>query len=247
MTTEKNEMNNETFVEDSELEEGDYVNNVFEDRPGTGFVGLKPKYIKAMRQIEDAWVQILNALHDSYGLDITDPNFHETPKRISRMMVLERCNGINSENLCRKILGKSFPAMGEREDDQLVVTTNPAIVYSLCPHHFENVEYHIWTGYIPKEKFIGISKFSRIVDLYARQPKLQESLTSGLVDIIQEELDPKGSIVIVKGWHDCMICRGARSNPKQCMITSAMRGLFSSPGQHTFKEEFMQLCKQTGL
>ena len=189
---------NETIIESSALDEGTFANVVFGDRPGAGFVGIQPKHLAAMKKIELAWNDILSALKDAYNLNTDDPNFDETPKRISRMMILERCNGIKSEELCKKILSKSFPAMGKQEDDQLVITTNPAIVYSLCPHHFENVEYQVWTGYIPDQKFIGISKFSRIIDLYSRQPILQESFTSGLADLIHENLNPKGCIVIVK-------------------------------------------------
>lgn len=238
---------NEIMLEDSVLDEGIPTNSIFNDRPGSGIVGIKRKHVKAMEKVESAWWEILNALHDAYDLDIDDPNFSETPKRISRMMILERCNGINSDELCKQLFDKNFPAMGKKEDDQLVITTNPAIVYSICPHHFENVEYHVWTGYIPDQKFIGISKFSRVVDLYARQPILQESYTSGLADLIFDNLNPKGCMVVVKGWHDCMIARGAKSNPNQCMVTSALRGIFSEAGQNTFKEEFIELCKKTGL
>ncbi len=230
-----------------ELEEGLEENEEI-SRPTPSFSGVGNKHRLAMQMIEESWEKILKALNMSYDLNINDENFRETPKRIAKMMILERCSGINSEEVCIDILKKSFPAMEDKkEEDQIIVTTSPAIVYSICPHHFENVRYFVWSGYIPKDEFRGISKFSRMIEMYAKQPILQESFTSGLVNIIMKALDPKGAIVVVKGAHDCMIARGAKSNPNQFMITSAMRGIFAEPGMQTYKEEFFTLCRSTGL
>jgi len=224
-----------------------YIPTKFE-RPTPGFHGVTNRHIEGMQMLEQAWTLILRGLERAYDLNLNDENFRETPKRIAKMMILERCSGINSEDACKKLLDKSFPTMKNKNlDDQLIVTTSPALVYGICPHHFENVRYCVWTGYIPKNKLIGISKFSRVVDLYAKQPILQESYTSGLADIFVSALDPKGVIVVVKGSHDCMLARGTKSNPNQFMITSAMRGIFADPGMETYKEEFFTLCRSTGL
>lgn len=233
-------------VPTSSLEEGKSVKEDL-SRPTSGFIGILPKHKLAMEMVSSAYSKILEALQLAYDLNIADENFTETPARIAKMMILERCAGINSEQMCVDMLGKSFSPMTDREKDQLIVTTSPAIVYGICPHHFENVRYWVWTGYIPSDKFVGISKFSRIIELYAKQPILQESFTSGIASIIDKALSPKGCIVVVKGAHDCMIARGAKSNPNQFMITSAMRGIFAEPGMHTYKEEFFTLIRSTGL
>jgi len=235
------------MITEESLEEGNSNPNK-EERPALGFIGITEKHRLAMARMEAAWKEILCSLNMAYDLDITDENFRETPNRIAKMMILERCSGINSQKICIDLLGKCFPAMEKTQaNDQLIVTTNPAIVYGICPHHFENVRYNVWTGYIPDRTFPGISKFSRAVELYAKQPILQESYTTGIVDIIMEGAKPKGAIVVVKGWHDCMVARGAKSNPNQCMVTSAVRGLFAQPGMETYKEEFFTLCRATGL
>lgn len=239
-------MNND-FSEQS-LEEGPNFEGSEISRPVSGFTGITTNHLLAMQMIEDAWKKILEAFQMAYDLNIEDENFTDTPKRIAKMMILERCSGINSEKLCIEMLRKTaFPAMDEQVEDQLIVTTSPAITYGICPHHFENVRYQVWTGYVPKKHFTGISKFSRTVEMFSKQPILQESYTSGIARIIMEALDPKGVIVVVKGAHDCMVCRGAKSNPNQFMITSAMRGIFSDPGMQTYKEEFFTLCRATGL
>lgn len=234
-------------IQQSSMEECNSVEKTIYG-PVPSFDNVTANHKAGMIIIEKAWRDILTGLSTAYGLDIDDENFRETPKRIAKMMILERCAGINSEEQCVELLGKSFPAMEkEQEEDQIIVTTSPAIVYGICPHHFENVRYFVWSGYIPKKKFVGISKFSRMIDLCARQPILQESFTTKIVNNIMTALDPKGAIVVVKGAHDCMIARGARSNPNQFMITSAMRGIFAAPGLETYKEEFFTLCRSTGL
>jgi GTP cyclohydrolase I len=225
------------------LEEGpDPMEGRTFDRPTVGFLGVQPQHVKAMEGIAQKFQGILEDLRDGFGLDIDDENFRETPARVAKMWVLERCVGINSEEACMQILGKDFPAMDSKDSkigDQLIITTNPAIVYSLCPHHFENVTYDVWSGYIPKSKFIGISKFSRVAELYGRQPILQESYTSGLANILMKALDPLGVIVVVKGRHNCLRSRGAKANPNQSMVTSALRGIFVD--EPTYKEEFFKL------
>ena len=202
---------------------------------------------KAIKKIEKNWRGIIDALCECYGVNGNDENFTETPRRIAEMLVLERCSGMNSKEVCIELLKKSFPNMYDTKDgkemedyDQLIVTTNPVITYGICPHHFENVEYHIWTAYVPKKNFVGLSKFSRFIDLFVRQPILQETLTIELANIIEEALEPKGVFVLVKGKHDCMIARGARTNSNQYVVTSSCRGVLQN---ETMKNEFFELIK----
>ena len=238
--TMNNEQNNHCPC--TELEEGCAETNI--TRPSTGFINVQDAQIKGMECVADGWKKILEGLSISYGLDIKDENFTDTPNRIAKMMVLETCAGINSKQVCIDILNKNFPAMGARESDQLIITNNWHEVYGICPHHFAPVHYKVWAGYVPKNNFCGISKFARVISLFAKQPILQESFVSGLCDIFMEGLEPKGVICIVSGQHGCMINRGAMVSPNNTMVTSAMRGCFLEPNiGHHWKNEFMSLCK----
>jgi GTP cyclohydrolase IA len=240
-------MNNQSSVASGvALEEGPHPSLSIE-RPTAGFVGIQDRHIAGMEEIKSGWDMILKGLNTAYDLNIKDENFHETPQRISRMMILEQCAGINSEDECIKILSKNFPAMGKNELDQLIVVANPIICHSTCPHHFSTVTYKVFAGYVPKERFIGISKFARVIKLYAKQPILQESYVSNLCDIFMTGLDPKGVIVIASATHNCMTTRGVYSNPDSTMVTSAMRGCFSEAGGHYWKNEFLALCRNINL
>lgn len=200
----------------------------------------RPKTEHNLNTIANAWGAILAALHDEYGLNTSDDNFTDTPKRIAKMILTERCVGINSETECMEILGKTFQCMsGSSNSNQMIIVANPVVTWSLCPHHFENVEYHVWAAYMPKERFVGISKFPRVIELFAKQPMLQESYTTGLANLLIKATDPLGVAIIVKGYHDCVVARGAKVNKDHCVVTSAVRGVFET--EPTFKEEFQSL------
>lgn len=209
------------------------------DRPVKGFIGLSRNHVKAMKMISDSIKMQLEALKLAYGLDYeNDPNFTETPERIAKMMILEKMSGINSHGECIRLLSNTFPT--KRMYDQIVIGANPALANSTCPHHFENVSYKIYVGYVPMKKIVGISKINRVVKLWANQPLLQEDYTEDIAQMIQHCLQPKGVIVVVYGQHGCMTTRGVNSQPDQWMVTSAVTGKFEN--EKTFKDEFFKLC-----
>ena len=81
--------------------------------------------------------------------------------------------------------------------------------------------------YIPNDdgRVIGLSKFARLVDGFARRPQVQERLTSQVADALQHRLTPKGVMVVVEAEHLCMSMRGVRK-AGSTTVTSAVRGLF---------------------
>lgn len=183
---------------------------------------LKSEYkiekITGIKKVEQGTRLILEGLRDTFGLDITDENFIDTPKRVSRAYY-ELCLGINCQEELDAILSTSFPSTY----DGMIVSKNIRC-YSLCPHHLLPVEYHIDIGYIPKDRAIGISKIPRIVELLAKAPKLQEQLTSDIANAL-ERIECKGVIVQVRGKHLCMGARGIRQ-PDVDTLTSSIRGVF---------------------
>jgi GTP cyclohydrolase I len=184
------------------------------------------------KNIQGAWETILDNLKHDWR---TDPNLMDTPGRIARSMVHERCIGINSFPECEKLLEIRFPTTYEG-----LVITSPITVSSLCPHHFENVSYTVCMGYIPNGFVVGLSKIGRVIKLFAQQPIIQEDYTRILTLIFSKCLRPHGLGVIVKGQHMCMIARGLEL-PGVYTTTSEMLGSFRNNA--SVKEEFMNLCK----
>lgn len=194
------------------------------------------KNAQAIKKIGDAYIQIFDVLKEYYGLDWkNDENFNDTPQRIGRAIINERCKGINSEKKCKQLLKNvTFPS-----NYKGFVIINPVTAFSLCPHHFESISYIVSTAYIPKNHVIGLSKIPRVIKLFAAQPILQEDFTKKLTDIIEDSINPEALGVVVKGRHNCMIARGIQ-DPNVFCTTSEVRGTcLTDPA---VKGEFLRLC-----
>ena len=194
---------------------------------------------QAISQIEGAWKNtILPALNLVYGLDLEDPNFDDTPKRIAKALVLEKCRGICPKEKLKELLGVRFPSKYTG-----MVKVGPIDTVGLCPHHFENVVYKVHFGYIPnnkvKDNVVGLSKIIRFIDFLSRAPILQEDYTKSIVDNFQEYLSPSGCMAVVKGQHGCMTCRGVKITTDCWITTSEVRGEFEICD--SIKQEFLKI------
>ena len=90
-------------------------------------------------------------------------------------------------------------------------------------------------------KIIGLSKFARIVDCFARRPQVQERLTAQIADFIEENLNPRGVAVFIEAEHLCMTMRGARAAGALTQ-TSALRGCMRTEAK-TRNEVMLLLAK----
>lgn len=122
--------------------------------------------------------------------------------------------------------------------DELVIIKNIPF-FSHCEHHVAVFFGHVSIGYIPNKEIIGLSKISRLVDIFAHRLQVQERLTQQIADCLEENLVPKGVSVIIKAEHTCMITRGVKIAGSQT-TTSAMRGVFLEKDNNA-RLEFLQL------
>ncbi|MBA7538785.1 GTP cyclohydrolase 1 [subsurface metagenome] len=188
----------------------------------------KPNYI------EKGVHYILLGLANDYGLDLTDVNFEGTPKRVARMYG-EIFGGIkDTKQQIKNILDSSFPSTNK----EMIIAKNIS-VYSMCPHHFLPVSYSVDLGYIPNGNVLGVSKLTRLVEILAKRPVLQETLTEEIANYLQK-INTLGVMVIVKGQHYCMKMRGVKQQ-NSTIITSAVRGVFDEDIKT--RNEFMELVK----
>lgn len=180
--------------------------------------------------LENAWKAILECLN----IDLEDPNFKETPKRIAKMYG-EIFAGLKPENmeLLDHHLSKTFPCTNDE-----MVTIKGIETWSMCPHHFLPVHYWVDVAYLPEDKVLGVSKLPRVVDLLAKRPVLQEVYTQDIVDYLARSLNPRGVAVRVRGIHLCMVMRGIKSFNSE-VITTSMTGAFKD--NLITKQEFLKL------
>jgi GTP cyclohydrolase I len=113
--------------------------------------------------------------------------------------------------------------------------------YSMCAHHLVPFFGKAHIAYIPEQRIIGLSKFARILDFYARRPQLQERLTEQVVRYFEEELEPRGAMVVIEARHLCVEMRGVKKAGAMT-VTSALRGAFHDKA---VREEFLDLLRHT--
>src|SRR3990167_1724965 len=195
-----------------------------------GRLQIQQQYIMNKQIIEKCIAMILKEL----GIDLFHPDFKETPQRVAKLYE-DLFSGVNyKEEQIKEILSKWFPS----EVDEMIVFHNH--VFSLCPHHLLPVEYSIYTAYLPKNRVVGLSKISRLVELLAKKPIIQENLTVEINKAIMKYLKPQGSATIIKGRHSCMTMRGVKQVASK-VITSDLQGVFKKDA--SAKTEFLEFIK----
>ncbi|WP_010272716.1 GTP cyclohydrolase I FolE [Paenibacillus senegalensis] len=157
----------------------------------------------------------------------------ETPARVARMY--EEIFAGYSANP-HDILGVTFD-----EDHEELVIVKDIVYYSQCEHHMAPFFGKAHIGYIPSGKVAGLSKLARLVDAVTRKLQVQERITSEIADIMEEVLQPHGTMVVVEGEHMCMCSRGVRKSGSNT-VTSAVRGEFRVNA--ALRSEFLSLLKQ---
>lgn len=150
------------------------------------------------------------------GEDPNRPGLQGTPERVARMYQ-ELFVGLREDP------AGHFRALFEEQYDEMVVVRD-IVFHSMCEHHLLPFMGKAHVAYIPRGKLVGISKLARTVDAFARRPQLQERLTNQIADLIMDQLNPKGVVVILEAEHTCMIVRGVKK-PGSVLLTSALRGL----------------------
>jgi GTP cyclohydrolase IA len=167
------------------------------------------------------------------GEDVHREGLLKTPQRVERSLRF-LTNGY-SANL-KTVLND---ALFEAEGSEMIVVKNIEF-YSLCEHHMLPFFGKANIAYIPNKKILGLSKFARVVDVFARRMQVQERMTSQIADALVEALEPKGVAVVTEASHLCMMMRGVEKQGSTTR-TSAMRGCFREDART--RQEFLEAIR----
>ncbi len=167
------------------------------------------------------------------GLDLTDPNLRETDERVARMYAEMFCG-------LREGAEPEVTTFPNDEKYSAMVMEKQIPFYSMCAHHLVPFYGHAHIAYIPAERILGLSKFARILEFYAKRPQLQERLTEQVVGFLEDELRPQGAMVVIEARHLCVEMRGVKK-VGALTVTSAIRGIFHHRSQ---REEFLDLLRR---
>lgn len=182
-------------------------------------------------KIEKAVRNILLAI----GEDVNREGLVDTPNRVAKMYA-EIFSGIYDNPQ------KHLKIFNEPEQNNELVMVKDIPLYSICEHHLLPFVGTASIAYIPqKGKIIGLSKFARIVDCFAKRPQVQERLTSQIADFIFDGVDPYGVAVVIEAEHLCMTMRGIKASGSRTQ-TSALRGIMRTDAKS--RSEVMALLKR---
>jgi len=161
------------------------------------------------------------------GIDIFDPSMKDTPRRYADMFIGELTKGLNYDFFPKCT---ATPAI----DDQMVIVKDCRVT-SLCEHHLQTIDGVAHIAYIPGSKLLGLSKFARLVEFFARRPQVQERLTAQIYHALTFILETDDVAVVIDATHYCMKARGAMQGAATTQ-TNKMGGRFLS--QPAAREEF---------
>jgi len=164
---------------------------------------------------ERAVAELLAAI----GEDPHREGLRETPRRVAEMYA-ELFEGAMSNP------GEHLQVTFAEGHDEMVMVRDIAFT-SLCEHHLVPFMGLAHVAYLPAldGRITGLSKLARLVEGYARRLQVQERMTTQIVEALEKELQPRGSLVVLEAEHLCMSMRGVKK-PGSSTVTSAVRGLF---------------------
>ena len=177
---------------------------------------------------------LVRELLEAIGEDPNRDGLLETPRRVADMYV-ELFEGIETDPAHH--LRVTF----EIGHDEMVMVRDIPFT-SLCEHHLVPFVGHAHVAYLPSDgRIAGLSKLARLVEGYARRLQVQERMTTQIVEAMERELHPRGSIVVLEAEHFCMSMRGVKKDG-MTTVTSAVRGIFKD--DVAYRAEALQYIHQ---
>ncbi|MWJ26716.1 GTP cyclohydrolase I FolE [Halomonas sediminis] len=155
----------------------------------------------------------------------------ETPKRAAKAM--QFLNAGYHQSLEQIVNGAVFAS----QTDEMVLVKDIEL-YSMCEHHLLPFIGKCHIAYLPDGKVLGLSKFARIVDMFARRMQIQENLTREIAEAVQQVTQGRGVAVVIEARHLCMMMRGVEKQ-NSSMTSSVMLGAFRD--DQATRHEFLML------
>jgi GTP cyclohydrolase IA len=187
------------------------------------------------RRYEEYMQEIFTAL----GMEQDTPGTRETPARFLRALY-DATAGYDGD---AKLL-TAFPAEGRGGPDSLVsqVVEGPISFHCLCEHHALPFFGAAHVAYVPRDEIIGISKLTRLVQLYARRFTVQERLGEQIADSLVDLIEPHGVAVHLEAAHLCTQMRGVREENSRT-VTTFWRGGYSD--DQALRQDFLALVQRS--
>ncbi|MEO7130907.1 MAG: GTP cyclohydrolase I FolE [Dermatophilaceae bacterium] len=178
----------------------------------------------------DAAARAARVFLEALGVDCSTPSTERSPLRMAKAY---------AEMLTSRPFELTTFPNDEGYDEMVVVSQIPVV--SVCEHHLLPFTGVAHIGYLPGDRILGLSKFARVVEMFARRPQVQERLTKEVADWLGEQLSPRGVGVVIEAEHTCMSLRGARVRGAVTR-TTALSGLMRD--NHATRAEFLDAVER---
>lgn len=170
--------------------------------------------------------QMVHALREfltACGLDLSHPDFSETPQRVSTLWMNEFLAGYEMDP--QTILAD--PVVGE-PDPEIIVIRDLAF-HSMCPHHLLPYRGRAYVAYQPNGRLVGFGRIAKLVECFTKRLTLQERATHQIAQALLEHLPADGAACILHAEQLCLALPGARHEETN-VVTTAFLG--SLKGRH---------------
>jgi GTP cyclohydrolase I len=185
--------------------------------------------------------KLVRELLTELGEDPSREGLAGTPDRVwASLSFLTDGYGKDVADVVGDAIFEERPAAVDLAYDEMV-TVRDIEFYSLCEHHLLPFFGRAHIAYVPDGRIIGLSKLSRLVDLFSHRLQVQERLTTQIAAALEDVLAPRGVGVVLEGSHLCMMMRGVQKQQAET-VTSAMRGIFKADLRT--RAEFLNLVKK---
>lgn len=150
-----------------------------------------------MSSISQSYAEILTAV----GEDLNRAGLKDTPQRAAK--AFQYLTSGYQQDLAEVTNEAVFPS-----DNREMVLVKNIEFYSLCEHHLLPFYGKVHIAYLPEGKVLGLSKFARITEMFARRLQIQENLTQQIAEAVEQVTHARGVAVVIDSAHMCMMMRG---------------------------------------
>ncbi len=173
--------------------------------------------------------QLVQGLLIEMGLDPREPGLAETPRRVTSYLL----------EFVKPFPENIWSGVFDAEGHSGIIALSHIPFRMICEHHLLPALGHAAIGYIPNKKILGLSKLPRLIDAVGTErPSLQEKITDRITDLLEEHIEPLGTICVIGAEHTCVACRGV-ATPGIVTTTSSVRGNFRNVP--ACREEFFSI------
>ncbi len=177
----------------------------------------------------------------AFGMELGSPSTKDTPRRFIQALA-DVTRGYEGDSKLLTIFPTECRGGPDCRISQIV--EGPIPFFSLCEHHALPFYGFAHVAYIAHEHIVGLSKLTRLVNVYSRRFTVQERVGQEVADWMVHQLEPHGVAVHLSAIHLCTRMRGVRDETSRTS-SSYWRGAYEE--DPALRQEFLSAVSRNPL